>query len=91
MIKLYQKGEFESMYKELIDKSPELKKIITEKVKLFQKNPEDTRLDNHPLTKTMEEKWAFSVTDDIRIVYEWLGESTVRFLAIGGHGKVYKN
>jgi len=38
----------------------------------------------------MKGKWAFSVTDDIRIVYEWLGKTTVRFLAIGRHSKVYK-
>ena len=38
----------------------------------------------------MAEKWAFSITDDIRIVYEWLNKNTVRFLAIGGHNRVYK-
>jgi len=37
----------------------------------------------------MKGKFAFSITDDIRIVYEWLGKSTVRFLAIGEHEKVY--
>ncbi len=56
---------------------------------LTQKNPNDTRLDNHQLTKRMEGKWAFSITDDIRIVYEWLGKNTARFLAIGGHSKIY--
>jgi mRNA-degrading endonuclease YafQ of YafQ-DinJ toxin-antitoxin module len=53
------------------------------------RNPDDTRLDRHPLTKKMGGKWAFSITDDIRIVYEWLGKNTVRFLAIGKHRKVY--
>ena len=37
----------------------------------------------------MKGKFAFSITNDIRIIYEWLGKNTVRFLAIGGHKKVY--
>ncbi len=37
----------------------------------------------------MKGKWAFSITDDIRIVYEWKTKNVVRFLAIGGHEKVY--
>jgi len=55
----------------------------------LQHNPEDTRLRNHSLHKTMENKWAFSIRGDIRIVYVWIGKRTVRFLAIGGHEGVY--
>ena len=59
------------------------------RIRWFKKNPHDTRLDNHLLTKKMIGKWAFSITDDIRIVYEWTNQTTVRFLAIGSHNKVY--
>jgi mRNA-degrading endonuclease YafQ of YafQ-DinJ toxin-antitoxin module len=59
-------------------------------VSWFRKNPGDTRLDNHDLKKKMFGQRAFSITDDIRIVYKWLGKNEVRFLAIGGHSKVYK-
>jgi len=31
-----------------------------------------------------------SVDEDVRVVFEWLGKRAVRFLAIGGHGRVYK-
>lgn len=58
-------------------------------IKLFIINTEDTRLHSHALRKRMKGKFAFSITGDIRIVYEWLGKNTVRFLAIGGHNKVY--
>jgi len=37
----------------------------------------------------MRGKFSFSITGDVRIVYEWLGRNEVRFLAIGGHRKVY--
>ena len=84
-------GEFDQRYRELTAENSELKVLVDQKVMWFKKNPNDTRLDNHALTKQMEGKWAFNITDDIRIVYEWLGKNTVRFLAIGSHKEVYKS
>lgn len=89
MVKIRESGKYLEMFKEISLDNPELELLIELKVLWFQHNPNDTRLDNHPLTKRMAEQWAFSITDDVRIVYKWLGKNTVRFLAIGGHGKVY--
>lgn len=77
------------MRKALLANQPLLEKIIFQRIKWFKKNPNDTRLKNHALKKRMKGKFSFSITDDIRIVYKWLGKNTVRFLAIGGHKKVY--
>lgn len=90
MIKIRRRGDFSEMLNELTSQDESLEQIINQRTKWFQGNPQDTRLDNHPLRSGMTGKWAFSITDDIRIVYEWLGKTTVRFLAIGGHQKVYK-
>lgn len=38
----------------------------------------------------LQDKYAFSITPDIRIVYEFIGPNTVRFLAIGTHQEVYQ-
>lgn len=89
MIKIILAGKFIKLLDELYIENPELELEVNQRVRWFQSNPDDTRLDNHLLTKRMEGKWAFSITDDIRIVYEWLGKTTVRFLAIGKHRKVY--
>lgn len=89
MIKVKQAGKFNKLLNELYVENPELELEVNQRVRWFRSNPDDTRLDNHALTKRMEGKWAFSITDDIRIVYEWLGKTTVRFLAIGGHKKAY--
>ncbi len=78
------------MLDELCEENGELEQIINHQIQWFCKNPNDSRLDNHALTKKLEGEWAFSITDDIRIVYEWLGKTTVRFLAIGGHKRVYR-
>lgn len=90
MIKIEHTGKYVQLLDNLcLDNSP-LKEEINKRISWFQKNPNDTRLGNHALIKRMIGKWAFSITGDIRIVYEWLGETTVRFLAIGGHKKVYQ-
>lgn len=89
MVRIKRTGKFEKMLEELVEKDPEIIDLVRDRIKQFESNPEDTRLDNHPLRKSMEGKWAFSLTGDVRIVYEWLGKSSVRFLAIGRHTGVY--
>ena len=89
MIRVKRIGKFEEMLSELVEEEPDKIDLILGKIKIFIKNPEDTRLDNHALTGRMEGKFASSITSDIRIVYEWLGKTSVRFLAIGHHKKVY--
>lgn len=90
MVKIKFGGKFDGMYKKLVEENLTLRKEITKRVLWFKKNPNDSRLDNHRLTKKMKGKNAFSITDDIRIVYDWFGKNTARFLAIGTHNKVYK-
>ncbi len=90
MLKIELSGKFDRMYKDLINRNSHLRREITKRVILFKRNPNDSRLCNHALRKRMKGKFAFSITDDIRIVYEWLGKNTVRFLAVGTHNKVYK-
>lgn len=89
MLKIQVRGKFDQMYRDLTFENPEMKELVLEKIKYFKNNPDDTRLKNHALRENLEGKYAFSITGDIRIVYEWLGKTTVRFLAIGGHVEVY--
>lgn len=89
MIKVSQAGSYNRMYSDLIKSEPELKEQILTAITRFRKNHHDTRLDNHFLTKNLDGYWAFSITNDIRIIYERLSKNTVRFLAIGTHKDVY--
>ena len=89
MPKVVLSSGFVKSYQELQKDNPGIKKVVDQRVIWFRRKPNDTRLDNHTLTKKMTGKWAFSITDDIRIVYEWLSNSTVRFQEIGPHDKVY--
>lgn len=89
MIKVSPSGKFERMYRDLIRRNPDLKDTVTVGIYRFRKNPHDTRLDNHYLTKRLDGYWAFSITDDIRIIYERMSKTTARFIAIGTHKDVY--
>lgn len=89
MVRVEYHGKYQDDLNFLLDKEQDLFQEINKRIIWFQKNSNDTRLDNHALTERMEGKWAFSITGDIRIVYEWLGKSTARFLAIGKHSEVY--
>ncbi len=82
-------GSFNKQYIKLILSQPELRETIDSKIKLFVNKPEDTRLRNHSLKRRLRGKWAFSITNDIRIIYEKRGNNQVRFLQIGTHKEVY--
>ncbi len=90
MLKIERTGLFERMLDELAKRYEGIDILVEQRIILFRKNPNDSRLDNHPLRKSMEGRWAFSVNDDIRIVYKWLGKTTVRLLVIGTHETVYQ-
>lgn len=82
-------GNYDQAYKALTSDDLELRDLVDERVSIFRKNPQDTRLRDHALRKSMKGKYAFSITDNIRIVYERVGVNTVRFLSIGTHPQVY--
>lgn len=90
MIKIRVSGKFNLCYKRLILSEPELKEVFWTKIKIFRKKPLDSRLRNHPLKGKLKGKWAFNITDNIRIVYEWKSKNVVRFLATGKHENIYR-
>ena len=77
------------MLEVLLKNHPNLRNSIDTSEARFRDNPRDTRLRTHALRKKLHGKYAFSVNGDIRIVFEWSGKTTARFLAIGSHKKVY--
>lgn len=53
MVKIRLGPGYDQMYRDLVQGDQELKDYIADLVNLFKRNPNDTRLDNHPLTKKM--------------------------------------
>lgn len=63
---------------------------VDEKIRMFQKNPHDVILRNHPLKGKLFGKRAFSVSGDMRIVFqEYDSYMLVFILDIGTHNQVY--
>lgn len=89
MVKIQYTEKYRINLQKLLTEFPTIGRSVDVRIRLFEKNPADTRLRNHKLRKRLEGKWAFSIDDDIRIIYEWRGDATVRFLAINRHEIVY--
>ncbi len=63
---------------------------ILEIIQVFQTNPHDQILRNHPLKGSMLGKRAISVTGDVRIIFEEYENYTlVLMLDVGTHNQVY--
>jgi addiction module RelE/StbE family toxin len=69
-----------------------LRKSVNEKVQMFEKNPFELELNNHPL----RDKWAgcrsIDITNDYRGVYKEVQEGrklNAYFIALGTHKELY--
>lgn len=62
-----------------------IKDIAEKKENIFRNNPFDTRLKTHKLTGQLDGYWALSVTHSYRIIFDFVGEDTVRFYRVGPH------
>jgi len=54
----------------------------------FAANPRDALLHVHKLKGELESYWAFSVDEDLRVLFRWEGE-TVLLANIGSHDQAY--
>lgn len=59
MLKIEITSKFNQLLDDLRFRNPELETEINERISWFQKNSQDTRLDNHKLTRRMTGQWAF--------------------------------
>lgn len=89
MITVSTTGPYEQNLASLLSASPEISSAIDQAVDRFKNNPDDTRLDTHPLRRSRQGTYALSVTDDIRVIFRWIGKRHALFLNIGTHPQVY--
>jgi mRNA interferase YafQ len=54
----------------------------------FAAEPQDPLLRTHKLKGELEAYWAFSVDDDLRVVFRWEGEEAF-LVNLGSHDEVY--
>lgn len=82
---------FQKSFRKRLEKlQPKLREKIGEAIFRFRENPLDPTLRNHPLKGSMHGKRSFSVTGDIRIIFEEYENYTlVLMLDVGTHNQVY--
>ena len=81
--------KFQKHYLKRIKNNKNLDIIFHEKVDLFVIDPNNKILNNHYLIGKMKGLYSFSITGDIRIIYQWVNTERVFFLDIGSHNQVY--
>ncbi len=78
---------FQKSYRKLDSK---IQKKVDIAIHKFRTNPSDKTLRNHPLTGNLQGKRVFSVTGNVRVVFEEYDNYVlVVMLDVGNHPQVY--
>lgn len=85
---LIPKSSFLRQSSKITKKSPSLEAKILKALNLLRENPFAQPLKTHKLSGDLSDRYACSVTDDIRIVFT-VSDDTIRLLNIGSHDEVY--
>jgi mRNA-degrading endonuclease YafQ of YafQ-DinJ toxin-antitoxin module len=80
--------KFISIFDKRFRSNKSLQKKFKERTRMFEVNPANPLLHDHPLKGTKEGYRAFSITGDIRVMYI-IDHDTAYFLDIGTHNQIY--
>jgi len=76
-----------SHFKKMANKLPQqIKNKFLNLENIFLNNPFDPQLKTHKLHGKLKDHYSFSVTQDYRVIFEFINPQTVIFLKIGTHG-----
>lgn len=80
---------FKRSYKKKFKSDSEVKKRFWKTLKSFSINPFNPLLKTHKLTGRLQGLWAFSVSNDCRIIFRFLSDNEILLIDIGSHDEVY--
>ena len=63
-------------------------RLLAGALRRFVADPMDPLLRTHKLKGELEGYWAFSVDDDLRVLFRWEGD-TFTLVALGTHDEIY--
>ena len=89
MINLIWGSSFKRAYKKITIANPDLKPKIAQTLETFADNPYDPSLRTHKLSGKLKGLWAFVVTYDCRVVFQFLDDQDALLIDIGKHDEVY--
>jgi mRNA-degrading endonuclease YafQ of YafQ-DinJ toxin-antitoxin module len=80
------------LYRKLKSLDVRIRNSFKKRILIFQKNPNDLRLNNHKLRDPYRGLHSINITNDYRAIYEEIkeGKETVSyFLLLGTHNELY--
>jgi len=80
---------FKRSYKKRIKKNEQLRKRLRQRLELFLSDPFARQLRTHKLSGKLEGLWAFSLDEDFRVIFEFIGDDRALLIDIGSHDEVY--
>ena len=89
MVEVVFRKSFRQFFDARIRPNPKLYDRFLERLKLFCRQPSNPVLQDHPLTGKMNKNRAFSITNDIRVIYRIVDDGVVELFDIGTHDQVY--
>lgn len=89
MIQIRYHRTFLKSYTKRIKTNPKIKLAFEKRVQEFCRKPTSPQLHDHQLIGQKQNFRSFSITGDIRLVYQYVDENTVLFFDIGSHNQVY--
>lgn len=66
------------------------KKLLSDKVEIFKKDPNHPSLKTHPLTGRLKGMFSFSLTYSMRVVFIYIERDKALLIDVGTHEEVYK-
>lgn len=90
MPEIYFSKKFIKQYQLLWKNQAKQAKKLEKLLEIFVQNPRHPILKTHALGGKLQGKFAFWVSWDLRVVFEWLDKKSVRFLVLGTHNQIYK-
>lgn len=82
-------ASFKKSYQKRIAGKAVLVQKTRERIGLFRHDRRHPLLKDHALAGSMRIYRSFSITGDIRVVYQQVSEDRARFIDIGSHNQVY--
>ncbi|QTA93466.1 type II toxin-antitoxin system RelE/ParE family toxin [Desulfonema magnum] len=89
MIEISWDKGFKKSYKKRVADNQRLKKKFWQKLEQFSSDPFFPGLRTHKLYGRLTGLWAFTVDDDRRVVFEFVGDDHALLIDIGKHDEVY--
>ena len=89
MIEAIWDSGFKRAYKKKFKENPRLRTKFWERLSIFLEEPFSAQLRTHKLSGKLAGQWAFSVDDNYRVLFEFIGDDSVLLIDVGTHDEVY--